>query len=66
MKALCTYSSYLSTSDLLSFVISKIDKHEFRSILIGCSHDVMNHVDYVKNVTFTRRKCIHVLKQETL
>ena len=30
--ALCTYSIYLSTSDLLSFVISNTDKHEFSSI----------------------------------
>ena len=29
---LCTYSFYLSTSDLLSFTISNIDKHEFSSI----------------------------------
>ena len=36
-------------SDLLSFVISNTDKHEFSSIWkwISCSNDVMNHVDYV-------------------
>ena len=36
-------------SDLMSFVISNTDKHEFSSIWkwISCSNDVMNHVDYV-------------------
>ena len=49
MTALCTYSIYLSTSDLLSFVISNTDKHEFSSIWKGirCCNDVMNDVDCV-------------------
>ena len=49
MTALCTYSIYLSTSDLLSFVISNTDKHEFSSIWkwITCCNDVMNDVDCV-------------------
>ena len=36
-------------SDLLSFIISNTDKHEFSSIWkwIGFCNDVMNHVDYV-------------------
>ena len=44
-----TYSIYLSASDLLSFVISNIDKHEFSSIWkwITCCNDVMNDVDCV-------------------
>ena len=43
------YSIYLSTSDLLSFVISNTDKHEFRGIWkwITCCNDVMNDVDCV-------------------
>ena len=43
------YSIYLSLSDLLSFIISNTDKHEFSSIWkwIGYSNDVMNHVDFV-------------------
>ena len=43
------YSIYLSTSDLLSFVISNADKHEFSSIWkwITCCNDVMNDVDCV-------------------
>ena len=47
MATLCTYSSYLSTSDLLSFIISSIDKLKFRSIRkgTGCSNDLTNHVD---------------------
>ena len=50
MTKLCTYSIYLSTSDLLSFIISNTDKHQFSSIWkwIRCSNDVMNHADYVK------------------
>ena len=46
---LCTYSVYLSTSHLLSFIISKTDRHEFSGIWkwISCSNDVMNHVDCV-------------------
>ena len=49
MTALCTYSIYLSTSDLLSFVIYKTDKHEFSSIWkwITCCNDVMDDVDCV-------------------
>ena len=40
------YSIYLSTSDLLSFIISDSDKHELSSIWnwISCSNDVKNHV----------------------
>ena len=47
---LYTYSLYLSASDLLSFIISTSDKHEFSSIwnLLSCCNDVMNHVDCVK------------------
>ena len=43
------YSIYLSTSDLLNFIISKTDKHEFSSIWkwIRCCNDIMNHVDYI-------------------
>ena len=49
MTTLCTYSIYLSASDLLSFMISKTDKQEFSSIWksVGCYNDVMNHVDCV-------------------
>ena len=49
MTALCTYSFYLSTSDLLSFVISNTNKHEFSSIWkwITYCNDVMNDVDCV-------------------
>ena len=49
MTALCTYSIYLSTSDLFSFVISNMNKHEFSSIWkwITCCNDVMNDVDCV-------------------
>ena len=47
--ALCTYSIYLSTSDLLSFVISNTDKHEFSGIWkwIMCCNEVMNDVDCI-------------------
>ena len=43
------YSIYLSTSDLLSFIISNNDKYEFSSMWkwISCCNDVMNHVDCV-------------------
>ena len=43
------YVFYLSTSDLLSFVIFNTDKHEFSSIWnwIMCCNDVMNNVDCV-------------------
>ena len=49
MTALCTDFIYLSTSDLLSFVISNTDKHEFSSVWkwITCCNDVMNDVDCV-------------------
>ena len=42
------YSIHFSTFDLLSFIISNTDKHEFSSIWkrISCN-DVMNHADYV-------------------
>ena len=44
-----TYSIYFSTSDLLGFIVSNKDKHEFSSIWkwISCRNDVMNHVDCV-------------------
>ena len=40
---------YLSTSDLLSYIISNSDKHEFSSIWnwISCCNDVINHADCV-------------------
>ena len=43
------YSIYLSTSDLLSFIISNIHKYEFSSIWkwISSCNDVMNHIDCV-------------------
>ena len=44
------YVFYLSfTSELLSFVISNTDKHEFNSIWkwITCCNEVMNDVDCV-------------------
>ena len=43
------YSIYLSTSDLLSFIISNTDKHEFSCMWkwISCCNDVMNHADCV-------------------
>ena len=43
------YSFYLSTFDLLSFIISNTDKHEFSSVWkwIRCCNDVMNDVDCV-------------------
>ena len=46
MTALCTYSIHLSTSDLLSFVISNTDKHEFSRTWkwITYCNDVMNDV----------------------
>ena len=49
MATLYTYSFYLSTSDLSSFIISNTVEHEFRSIWnwISCCNDVMNHVDWV-------------------
>ena len=61
---LCTYSVYLSTSDLLSFIISNTDKNEFSSIWkwISCSNDVMNYVACLIKRDVSPRKCIHVLK----
>ena len=49
MAKLYTYSIYLSTSDLLSFIVSNFDKKEFSSIWnwISCCKDVMNHADCV-------------------
>ena len=51
MTTLCTYSVYLSESDLLrsQSIIFNTDKHEFCSIWkwTSCSNDVMNHVDCV-------------------
>ena len=49
MAKLYTCFIYRSTSDLLSFIISTTDKHEFSSIWkwISCCNDVMNHVDCV-------------------
>ena len=49
MTELCTYSIYLSTSDLLSFIMSNTNKQEFSSIWkwIRCCDAVMNNVDYV-------------------
>ena len=49
MTALCMCSIYLSVFDLLSFIISDTDKHEFSSIWkwITCSNDVMYDVDCV-------------------
>ena len=49
VTTLCTYSVYLSTSNLLSFIICNTKKHEFGSIWesINCCNDVMNHVDCV-------------------
>ena len=49
--------------DLLSFIMSNTDKHEFSSKWkwISCSNDVMNQDDVI-NMMFTRKKCISVLK----
>ena len=49
MATLYTYSIYLSTSDLLRFIMSNTDKHAFSSIWkwIRCCNDVMNYVDCV-------------------
>ena len=40
------YSIYLSTFDLLTFIISYTDKHEFSCVWkwIRCCDDVMNHI----------------------
>ena len=42
-------SIYLLTSDLLSFIISNTDKHDFSSVWkwSSCCNDVMNHADYL-------------------
>ena len=58
MATLYTHSIYLSTSDLLSFVISNTDKHEFSSIWkwISCCNDVMNYIDCViKHNVYTQK-----------
>ena len=49
MATLYTYSIYLSTSNLFSFIMSDTDKHEFSSIWkwIRCCYDVMNNADYI-------------------
>ena len=52
------FSIYLSASDLLSFVISNSDKHEFSSIWnwISCCNDVMNHVDcFIKRDVYLQK-----------
>ena len=45
----CVYCIYLSTSDLLSFIMFNTNNHECRSIWrwIMCCNDVMNNVDCV-------------------
>ena len=52
------YSLYLSTFNLLSFIISKTKKHEFVSIWkwISCCNDVINHVDCVIKRDFFPQK----------
>ena len=62
------YSIDLSTSDLLCFIISNTDKHEFSSIWksISCSKDVRNHVDCVIKRDFYPKKMIHVLKRSVV
>ena len=64
MIALCKYSIYLSTSDLLSFVISYADKQEFSSMWKWnrCCDDVMNDADCVIKREVYPQMCIHVLK----
>ena len=65
MATLCTYSSYLSTSDLLSFIICSIDKLKFRSIRkgTGCSNDLTNHVDcFIKRDFYHVENAFRVLK----
>ena len=51
MAKLCTYSIYLSTSDLLSFIFSNTDKQKISSTCIwkwiSCCNDIMNHIDCV-------------------
>ena len=58
------YVLYLSTSDLLNFIISHTDKHEFSCIWksINCCIDVMNHADSVIKRDVCRSNCIDVLK----
>ena len=43
------FSIYLSTFDLLNFIISYTEKHEFSSKwkLISCCNDFMNHIDCI-------------------
>ena len=52
MRKPCTYSIYISTSDLLIYIISNNDEHEFscRPILIRIRrwNDVINNVDCQK------------------
>ena len=62
MVTLFTYSIYLSTSDLLSFIIPNTDKHDFSSIWkwIRCFNDVMNNVDCViKSDVYPQKKKMH-------
>ena len=58
------YSIYFSASDLLSFIISYTDKHEFISIWkwIRSCNDVMNNVDCVINRDVYPQKIHRVLK----
>ena len=53
-------------SDLLSFILSNSDKHEFSSIWkwISCCNDVMNHVDCVINRdVYPQKKCPWYIKK---
>ena len=52
------YSIYLSTPDLLSFIISNTDKRALSSIWkwISPCNDVMNHVDCVTKPDFYQQK----------
>ena len=58
MTTQCPYSIYRSASEMLSFIMSKSDKHEFSSIWkwISSSNDVMNHVDCVIKCDVYRQK----------
>ena len=60
---LCTYSIYLTTSDLLSFIVSNTNKHDFSSIWkwISCCNDVMNNAECVIKRDVYPPKFIHVL-----
>ena len=46
---ICTYSIYLSTSDLLGFIFCNTDQHKFSSRWkwISCFNDVINNIDCV-------------------